>query len=141
MERIIFYISSTLPPAGAAWLGIAAVKMGLRRWGKRVKVPLGWIFLVLWGAVFAGGFVGGQRVFDPVLMVALGSWLPGSCFGWSPWLPGSWGEGKGYHKHPPEKSPPGANMKADLSPQTVDGTDFAGLWRVAPIKGIAGVNF
>ena len=80
MERIIFYASSTLPPAGAAWLGIAAFKMGLRRWGRRVEVPLGWIFPVLWGLILAGGFVGGQRVIDPVLMVALGVLVVGVLF-------------------------------------------------------------
>ena len=80
MYRVYWYASSSLVSAFATWLGIAAVKMGLRRLGRTVKLPLGWIFLVLWGAVFAGGFVGGQRVVDPVLMVALGVLVAGILF-------------------------------------------------------------
>ena len=74
LERLIFYASSGLVTALAAWVGVAAILQARKRFGHGEKLPLWLLFIILWMVTTLAGFVGGagaSGIITPIAVVVL----------------------------------------------------------------------
>jgi len=61
-ERLFYYIGVGLGSAVATSAGLVACLAALKRFGHKIKVPMRWVFVMLWVLVTLVGFVGGEAV-------------------------------------------------------------------------------
>jgi len=80
LERFIFYASSGIPTAVAAWIGLAAFLTGLKRFSVYVKFPLWLLFFVLWVITTFTGFFGGSSVTKTNSIIAVSALIIGILF-------------------------------------------------------------
>ena len=80
LEHFIWYASSGLASAVAAWIGLAAFLTGLKRFGLSVKCPLWLFFVVLWVVTTFSGFWGGSYVNKTISLIAVSALIIGILF-------------------------------------------------------------
>ncbi len=71
LERLLFHAGSGLSTSAAAWIGIASFLLGLKRFGRDIKVPLWLLFIVLWGIIALMGFAGALAATDMISLIAV----------------------------------------------------------------------
>lgn len=69
-ERLVFYASSGIVTAIAAWIGLVAFLTGLKRFGHNMKFPMWLLFGVLWVVATLAGVVGGSGATDMISLIA-----------------------------------------------------------------------
>jgi len=80
LERFIFYASSGLATAVAAWIGLAAFLTGLKRFGIYLKLPLWLLFFVLWVLSTFTGFLGGTSATKTISLISVAALIIGILF-------------------------------------------------------------
>lgn len=80
LERFIWYTSSGIASAVAAWIGLAAFLTGLNRFGLYVKFLLWVLFVVLWVLSTFAGFLGGHLATKTISLIAFSSLIIGILF-------------------------------------------------------------
>lgn len=80
LERFIWYASSGIATAVAAWIGIAAFLTGLKRFGLYAKVPLWLLFVVLWVVATCAGFLGESLATKTISLIAVSALIIGILF-------------------------------------------------------------
>ena len=90
LNQLLIYTAlsfESLPSIIICFVGIAAFKEGLRRFGKVLKIKLWLVFIVLWLFGFLTPFVFGPVAFQymsaialPVLLLGVLIWITSLCF-------------------------------------------------------------
>ena len=80
LDRFIWYASSGIASAVAAWIGLAAFLTGLNRFGLYVKFPLWLLFVVLWVVTTFAGFLGGSLATKTISLIAASALIIGILF-------------------------------------------------------------
>ena len=80
LEQFIWYASNGIATAMAAWIGLAAFLIGLKRFGVNVKFPLWLLFVVLWMVTTFAGFLGGTWATKMISIIAVSALIIGILF-------------------------------------------------------------
>lgn len=80
LELLVIYATRSLPSILICFIGIAATKSGLNRFGMFFKIPLWLVFLFLWAAGILTGVLLGVPAIQKLPIVALPVFLIGILF-------------------------------------------------------------